>query len=282
MARGHDIQRSLKALPRASDRHAAIAVFGKLPALGSDHLDEGLGPGANACAPTKFRLYNRGVPEALASELWRDPNHPHRIPGFDHLLIEYSGPAVVVGRLTSASDAVGRSLYPFVTLVATCGLAMDEAMTVGAKAIHALAARLPEARSQTDVSNATHDVQRVLERAIREPQSDSDTVTGAHNTDEEDAPPPIVHADLPPPGKTALLRMYVPPETPSPALLADACRRVHAFDDHALDDVLAFRPAGQPWLDLIIGPPATQELVCLLATPDEPTLGYGSHRLKPR
>lgn len=92
-----------------------IAVFGKHPAFGADHLESGLGRGVDACRGFKQRLYNRAIRELIPR--WSKTPAERLLPELDHVILarEPDG-SVILGFLKSVGDAVGRVEYPLVVL----------------------------------------------------------------------------------------------------------------------------------------------------------------------
>lgn len=147
--------------PRLPEFAPALAVFGKHPAFGPEHLESGLGPGVDACAPIKFRVYNRCIEPLIPR--WAEEPPDNRLPGFDHFLL-YLDPlgGAVLGRLISRADAVGREGFPSVLLV-YLPVHSPEALAGASRALARFESRLGACTTPEEVVEAADRSQADLE-----------------------------------------------------------------------------------------------------------------------
>lgn len=91
---------------------ASLAVFGKHPAW-NDHMDD-LGLETEVLVRAKQQLYLRGIGGVVDRGDWESLEPARRIEGFAHAFLWRWLDGVVIGRMWSSADGLGRSAYPMV------------------------------------------------------------------------------------------------------------------------------------------------------------------------
>lgn len=145
----------------------ALALFGKHAALGTEHEERGLGRGADACAGFKIRLYNQGVLRLSQSGAWAGYAPQLLLAEYDHVVLVRQRAGVLVGRLLSSADPIGREV-PLLVLCALSGPAgvTDWAVERGAAAVDLLCAGLEHAADRDDVERMIDACQRQLDETL--------------------------------------------------------------------------------------------------------------------
>lgn len=96
----------------ANDPDLRLGVFGKHPGW-DDHMDD-FGIDSEELLAAKQLLYNQGIGGAIDSGLWDVPEHADLLAPFGHWLFWRSADTSILGRLWASSDRKGRSRYPMV------------------------------------------------------------------------------------------------------------------------------------------------------------------------
>lgn len=240
--------------PAVREFEPVLAVFGKHPAFGPEHLEAGLGPGVGACASLKSRIYNRCIDPLLPR--WQALPETDRLPAFDHLLLFLdSVGGAILGRLIELSDSVGRSGFPAVLLV-HLPVHSPEALRGAGIALERFERRL----------NASLTPKEVVEAAAHS-QADLNKLIGPSESTRIDLPSTRRLLGPPPPGH---LRV----ETSSTAPLFDMLRTAREVRQRKKTETLVLVPRGQPWADAIYGEFGPEEFfpVMLLKAPETTAL----------
>ncbi len=223
------------ARPRTEPRDfdPALAVFGKHPAFGSEHLEAGLGPGVSSCVALKSRIYNRCIEPLLPR--WQAFPDDQRLARFDHLLL-YLDPlgGAVLGRLIERSDSVGRTGFPTVLLV-YLPVHSPESLRSAGTALERFERRLAQCITPEQVVDAADQSQRHLETIL--------------------APSASTRIDLP--STRRLLRSNPPGhrryDIPDHAPLLDMLRIAQEVRRETNSETLVIAPRARPWADAIHG-----------------------------
>lgn len=246
------------ATPRAD-----LALFGKHPAFGSDHLESGLGRGADGCAEFKYRMYNHAVRELIS--VWADLPDEKKLPGFDHLLVAIERDrAVVLGRLITFGDAVGRADYPLMIL---CRLPRPRwcDMRAVADSLVRLQSRIAQEATTERITMCVEETQREIDAALATftdaPGSEAHSRVKAASDDWPLADQAAIKRFKTSRTSGASLRVRLALK-PAPAL-NQAVGWALAAATVAGRPVLAAVPAGEPWIDLIARPRGAEAFTCL-------------------
>lgn len=107
---------------------AYVAAFGKHPAW-NDHVED-IGLDTDALVDLRRTLYIEGIGGNVDSGAWEALDERSRVDGFAHAFARLSSDSVVVGRLWSSTDGIGRTSYPFVVAADVAGLSAPDAIHV--------------------------------------------------------------------------------------------------------------------------------------------------------
>ena len=286
----HPVRRMLERLfggGRPGD-HAGLwlGAFGKHPGW-DDHIDD---PGLDTdpLADLKTGLYVRGIGADVDAGVWEQLDDAARLPGFRHQFVWHAGTDLILGRMWSSLDRKGRSRYPMVVCAHCAGLPLAWVLAE----VPPLLAELQDRCQAADTADAVRALLDGYRATLRQRAEGVGAVEAFHlpadairllaacdrlgpgaegirrilyHADEQmkgswssagalTGPAPAGHMRVPPCGETwaevvrrwlGCMRRLVGPDVP----------------------VLLLSPLGEDWLDVLVGAPGPQALVCLRATP---------------
>lgn len=268
-----------------------VAVFGKHPGW-DDHIED-LGLDSPRLVAVKQILYSQGIAGNIDSARWDQLTEEQRLPGFSHVFLWRFPGECVVGRMWSSRDGKGRAKYPMVVCV------QGESVPAWWTAQTALP-RLAEAEQACKAATTREGVKAVASRLKQELELRIDGATGASDDDQDAEACRSIRAGTeddqgilrvafqiesefgPLASATtrrsssiidARARMIRAPKIPAASDPGASARAWSAFVLRALGaesalraGLLAIEPADGAFVDLILGEPAPQELVCVRAT----------------
>ncbi len=272
-----------------------VAVFGKHPSW-DDHIED-LGLDSPRLVAVKQILYSQGIAGNIDSARWDRLTEEQRLAGFSHVFLWRFPGECVVGRMWSSQDGKGRAKYPMVVCV------HGESVPAWWTADTALP-RLAEAEQACKAATTRDAVRAVASRMKQELELRLDGALGPTDEDRDAEACKAVLADAGTHGDQGVLRVAFQIESEFGPLAAPTTRRsssitdvrarmirapklsgasgpglgvsarawsafvIRAFGaDAALrSGLLAIEPADRGFVDLILGEPAPEELVCVRAT----------------
>ena len=273
-----------------SGRQIFLAAFGKHPGW-DDHVED-LGLETESLILARTILYVDGIGGQINAGAWEKLDPSQQLAEFKHLFLWYRPGQFLLGRMWSSSDGKGRTRYPMVVCAHCAGLPLPWA-------VNQVLPRLEQIEKDCLLTQSASDVRAILERSRAELRSAMDNVA-------TDTSPPILspttlaefvaHPALGPnqegwlriiyqmqsqmaafaPGKLNLKgdlsslrpqQIRVPRSHDAlPAALLLWTRFFLSQVDPATPLLLTL-PMEEPWLDVTLGEPASQELFCLRASP---------------
>ena len=269
-------------------RSFALGAFGKHPGW-DDHVED-LGLETESLVLAKRILYVQGVGGQIDTGAWEKLGAEQRLEGFSHIFLWQRGGQYLIGRMWSSSDGKGRTRYPMVI----CAHCMGVPLTWG---LEKVLPRLNAVEQACKATNSADDVKSILDRARTElrgalpaageetdfsslsPQTFSQFVTAPVLGPEQQGWFRVLYqiqnqmsafnkgnfnARDAARTRAAHIRLPVVASTPDQALLL--WRRFFSERiDRQVPTFFSLSP-GNPWLDVILGEPSTQEFFCLRAS----------------
>jgi len=269
-----------------------LGAFGKHPGW-NDHIEEderirNLGLRTESLVLAKVLLYVQGIAQNIDAGAWEKLDAAHRLETFNHLFFWQANDQLILGRLWSSSDGKGRTRYPMVVAAHVLGAELDWGLAT-------VLPRLERLHEECAAATTALAVMNCLDQARNELQA---KLSVAANL-----PPPlhvlghfVQHPEFGPGGEGLLRVLYqlerqsasfargrfTPRDDAAKVLSQDlrapaagqtaaevfACwtRVVRMHVDGAAPMLLLW-PAGRPWVDIVLGKPAPEQLFCLRATP---------------
>jgi len=266
----------------------ALGAFGKHPAW-DDHMSD-FGLETERLVALRRVLYAHGIGGRIDSGAWERLGSYERLPGFDHVVLWWTGDGLLAGRLWASEDGKGRSKYPFALFLHAESAAAAWVLGRGLDAVESAHASIEGERDSRRVVAALEGARASLrEEAGRSDVPDWPEVGGAIRA----------IASHPDAGRDAvgLMRVIYHLRREMPALLskragglggrgsptprhvrvprcADTARAgaagwlsvVRSLVDPRTP-VMAIAPGRDEFVDLIVGEPAPEAFYCLLAGP---------------
>lgn len=283
--------------PTRGDR-VHVAAFGKHPGW-DDHIEEiGLD-----CAPlvqAKRVLYSEGMSGNIDAGAWERLSEEQRLPAFKHTFYWRVPEGLIVGRVWSSRDGKGRTKYPMIVCAFVEGapaswsiaqiparLAAVEAKCTGTNSAELVRLAIGEARRSLENEHAvlmsgggptvTTDDAELIRRLVDHPDLSPGGQAGVgltrvlYEIDRE------LGAFRPASGASRLTRSNMESGGAQhlrvPRCLGEggeACRAWLALLGQELSDgapVLVIEPAGEGFLDIVVGVPKPAQLFCVRASP---------------
>lgn len=279
--------RSIKSRLRGAKTPAlSLFAFGKHPAW-SDHIEPGIGELTEPILDFKKRLYNAGIKKLIDTGAWVGKDDGDLLPRFGHEFVALGDRSVLVGRLWASSDARGRAEFPMVALVQAEGVPIRWLQDVAMGAVRTFEEHARASRNEAGVLTAHQAAQHDLRRRL----DDFTGPGGAPDRDDPDLPhilERLFSSGAFGPDSIGLLRILRVVEQAAPASKSASASslqirapRLGRDDSEELIDwallvdaalagpgaVIAIRPDDGSWLDVLAGPPRSDEFYCLKATP---------------
>ncbi len=283
--------------PTRGDR-VHVAAFGKHPGW-DDHIEEiGLD-----CAPlvqAKRVLYSEGMSGNIDAGAWERLSDEQRLPAFKHTFYWRVPEGLIVGRVWSSRDGKGRTKYPMIVCAFVEG-------APASWSIAQIPARLAAVEAKCTGTNSAELVRLAIGEARRSLENEHEVLMSGGGptvtTDDAELMRRLVdHPDLSPGGQAGVgltrvlyeidreLSAFRPATGASrltrsnmesggaqhlrvPRCLGEggeACRAWLALLGQELSDgapVLVFEPAGEGFLDIVVGVPKPAQLFCVRASP---------------
>ncbi len=265
-----------------------LAAFGKHPGW-NDHIDD-LGLETDLLVRLKRTLYLDGIGGNVDSGAWEKLTEGQRLEGFDHQFFYYAGRDPVVGRMWSSMDGKGRARYPMVVCAHCSGLPFSWVLDQVLPRLEYMRTRCVNATSSLAVKSILDDARRQLRDLTQQfdvSSSDSGMPEGAL----------AAMARCPEMGKDhiGLLRILYKIEQGMPAdsgrdgqpttrvvqgglhVRVPACgdspsKTIRLWLSFLLEELdssnplILLLPAGESWIDILMGQPGAKEFYCLRAS----------------
>lgn len=273
-----------------SGQYLALGAFGKHPGW-DDHIED-LGLETETLTLAKRILYVQGVGGQIDTGAWEKLESAQRIEGFNHVFVWQRSGQFLLGRLWSSSDGKGRTRYPMVLCVHCIGASLrwglehilprlqeleqackDASSAAAVRALldsarFRLRALLVHAEKETEF---TPSVAQALQRFVANPAFGPDQQGWFRILYQVQNQMAVFgQGSFNPKGdltalRPQLIRLPVGADTPEQALLLWR-RFLSARIDRSVPVFMAL-PAGESWLDAILGEPSSSEFFCLRARP---------------
>src|SRR6266542_123450 len=280
-------------VPRAipgSNKQVFLGAFGKHPGW-DDHVED-LGLETGSLIQAKIVFYVQGIGGEIDAGAWEKLEEPQRLPAFKHVFVWYRARQLLPGRLWSSSDGKGRTRYPMVVCVHCTGISLSWAL-------NQVLPRLEQIEQACLAGHSAAEVRAILGRyraELRNVVSGQATDLGASSLDTAFITKFAARPELGPRQEGWMRLLYavqnqfaafargkfnpkadastvlpqqsrVPraAESPAKAILQWANFFVTQVDP--LTPTLLTVPLEEPWIDVTLGEPTSQELFCLRATP---------------
>lgn len=269
-------------------RELYLAAFGKHPGW-DDHLE--LGIESERLTVVKRVLYADGIGGNIESGAWDKLKENQRLSGFNHIFVWRAEDSVVTGRIWSSRDGKGRGRYPMI-VCAQCGMVLSWVVKTVLPCLEQVQRKIIETQVAEDVTRIVNDARSALRaeaetaktifasRPTRQRNPKKNDARDSADGEESGLPIILYHlerelgsGDLPlgsngqkvAAHRTAHLR--VPAIGAFPA--GGAVPWINFLANFVTDEtsILAIAPAGEPFIDLIIGEPGPAHLMCLQASP---------------
>jgi hypothetical protein len=260
-------------LPNRANPSIELAHFGKHPAW-EDHMEH-LGAETASILAVKQALYVHGIGELLGRGQWKALQDAGSALPFDHELIWSRGDNTLIGVLSASKDAKGRDLYPLIALCHVRGYPLPSMISPILSETRESLSKLQTTQSR----DAAKRLMRGIQGRIRNTPPDATELSKQDresflNTDlmgpNRQGYLRILHVALAAAefGNEARLQMRVPlchTETPRACLLWRALMQT-IFGDNTL--VLQLKQRRSEFMDILIGPPRSDDYYCLRAADD--------------
>lgn len=278
---------------KPGEREVYVGVFGKHPGW-DDHIDD-IGLETDRLVAVKRLLYSEGIGGNIDAGAWEKLDEAQRLSAFGHEIVWRLGEDLIVGRLWASRDGKGRTRYPM-AVVAQC------VNVPGAMVEAEFMPRLEEAERRFVAASSPAEVRQIVDEVRAQLRSALGAAPSAD--DYGDVAPPkelAVMADLPqlgdgrvglyrvlyeidrelgafrPAGKSDSRKTTKFVDTRAQHLRVPACSSsafaaarqwfgVLATQIDPTASMLALRPHGKGFVDLIVGEPAAQQLFCVKAS----------------
>jgi tetratricopeptide (TPR) repeat protein len=267
-------------------RQLRLAAFGKHPGW-DDHMP-GIGTDTENLQSAKRILYDVGIRGQIDSGAWSNLEIGKHCPSFDHILLWLRTGSVILGRMWSSKDGIGRDQYPMALCV--------DGPEVSSSFM--LAKVLPEIEALKSACQQTQSVARVTDECAGA-QARLDRLVASLPAGPESLPSPNIHRSFFDdhafgPEKSRLLRVLHEIENarrslasraqtgtvsglfhirvPTPGLPLDQAISLWAsFFQVAVPESVSrlfLARLGAAWIDVILGEPAPADFFCLQASPE--------------
>ena len=262
-----------------------VAAFGKHPAW-NDHVED-IGLDTESLVELRRLLYLDGIGGNIDSGAW-DSLGAGALEGFSHVFCRSTHASVIVGRMWSSTDGVGRAKYPFVAVAEITDMEVPDAVRVAVPALIDLERSCRSTQAQQGVIGAVGTCSeqlrsRVTRPATVDPTSSlatllSNPALGPNHRGAERILYQIQRdfgAYVPRGSDSGITRMKSvdlrPQHIRVPSCIPDATASLAAWSrffatrlDPACPIMLIRRIDGH-WIDVIAGKPGPAELFCLRA-----------------
>lgn len=271
-----------------------LGVFGKHPGW-DDHIDD-IGLDTERLAAARRILYADGIAGNIDSGAWEKLDDTQRLPGFAHEIVWRHPDGFVVGRMWSSRDGKGRTKYPMSAVVQTHDVPAEFVERRVVPTLEEVERRCAVTNSAAEVRQVVEDARKQLRAELMLGVSPDATVAGEEITTADDLARLAGHRDLAGDGMLRILYelerelvsfrahrqgdtrwMTRSAEPRGQSLRLPACaptalesaRLWRGLLDTQIDpstSVLAIKPAGREWIDVIVGDAAPAHLFCVRAT----------------
>lgn len=263
-----------------------VAAFGKHPAW-NDHVED-IGLESEPLVDLRRNLYVEGIGGNIDSGAWDALEPASRLDGFAHAFYRSAAGSMIVGRIWSSTDGVGRAKYPFVAAAEIANLDPPDAIHVAMPALIDLERACRSTQQQQAVIGAVTACAdrlrlRVARPATTDPTSTLDVLLrhpalGPNHRGVERILYQVQRdfgAFVPRGSDSGIIRTRAVDTRPQhirvPACVSDAAGSLAAWSrffasrlDPACPIILIRRIDGH-WIDAIVGTPGRAELFCLRA-----------------
>lgn len=286
------LREDVRKLADSGERALFLGTFGKHPGW-DDHIEENsaapdLGLRTESLVLTKALLYVQGVGRNIDSNGWEKLEPAQQLPAFNHLFLWRANDQFILGRIWSSRDGKGRTRYPMVLAAHVLGVPLHWALggifprlerlreeCCAATTAVQVAARLNQAREDMrsclpDYGRSVPLATELMTRFVHHPQFG----TGHEGLlrilyQLQDQAAAFAPGHFNPRADNSALRpqdLRIPAAGAEPEVIFTAWSRLlHGQVDPAVP-VLFLWPAGEEWMDILIGEPAYEQFFCLRAT----------------
>jgi formylglycine-generating enzyme required for sulfatase activity len=283
----------LEDVPRpvpGANKQIFLGAFGKHPGW-DDHIED-LGLETYSLVEAKKLFYVQGIGGEIDSGAWEKLDEAQRLPAFKHVFVWQRPGQYLIGRLWSSSDGKGRTRYPMVVCAHCTGVSLAWALD------HVLP-RLEQIEQDCVTTQSADDVRSILNQHradLRAAASGQATELKAPNLDTAFITRFAARPELGPQQEGWLRLLYAlqnqcgafargklnpksvaatvrPQQIRVPRAADSISRAVVQWSGFFLTQVdpqtplLLAVPLEEPWLDVTLGEPTSQELFALRATP---------------
>src|SRR6266542_934021 len=280
-------------VPRAipgSNKQVFLGAFGKHPGW-DDHVED-LGLETGSLIQAKIVFYVQGIGGEIDAGAWEKLEEPQRLPAFKHVFVWHRAGQLLLGRLWSSRDGKGRTRYPMVVVVHCSGVSLSWALDQ-------ILPRLEQIEQACLATSSAADVRSILARYradLRAVVSGQTTDLGPPTMDTEFITNFAARPELGPRQEGWMRLLYavqnqfaafargkfnpkadastvrpqqirVPRAAESPAKAILQWANFFVTQVEPLTPTLLTVPLEEPWIDVTLGEPTSQELFCLRATP---------------
>ena len=271
--------------PAGAGPQVCLGAFGKHPGW-DDHMDD-LGLETESLLLAKHLLYVQGIGGQLNAGAWERLDATTRLPAVHHEFIWARERQVLVGRLWPSSDGKRRTLYPMAVCAHVFGLSPETCIASLLPLLDPIEARCRRAKSSEDVRAIILEAHgQYMASAGGGAATEPGPLQGTLPEQFVKGALPLVLANV-----RRLLAPYWRGEFRERSKPATVTVRVPSVAGFGIGDlifwnrffsslldaeapVLFLKPVAQPWLDVVLGEPATGDLFALRAAPPVvPVLG---------
>jgi hypothetical protein len=266
----------------------ALGAFGKHPGW-DDHIED-LGLETETLILAKHVFYVQGVGGQIDTGAWEKLDPAQRTEGFNHVFVWQRAGQYLVGRMWSSSDGKGRTRYPMVVCAHYSGAPLAWGLQKALSKLEELEQACKATTTAAGVRSSLDRARSGLRALLR------NTVGAGDDSPTTEALSQFVSAPAFGSGQEGWFRIIYQIQS---QMASFAIGKFNARDDLSklraqhirvptldsagepimlwtnffasrvdrLVPTLMIKFAGQPWLDVIVGEPATQEFFCLRALP---------------
>ncbi len=268
-----------------------LGAFGKHPGW-DDHIEEDertpdLGLRTESLVRAKALLYVQGIGNNINTGAWEKLDGARRLQGFNHFFLWQANEQFILGRLWSSSDGKGRTRYPMVVAAHALRVPLSWALEFVVQRLERLHEQCASTRNSVEVvahldqarRELRHDLAAsrqsgppldLLARFARDPQfgpGQEGLLRVLYQVQQQCAA--FAPGRFNPRQDTGHLRsqdLRVPAAGSNAKEVFITWTRLLRTQVDAATPLLLLWPLGEPWLDLVLGEPAPEQLFCLCAT----------------
>jgi hypothetical protein len=266
-----------------------LAAFGKHPGW-DDHIDD-IGLETPRLVAFKRSLYFDGIAGNIDGGRWDQLSESQRLPGFGHTFLQVLGGDVIVGRLWASRDGKGRARYPMVVCAECSGVSIPwaaeqvlgllpeletqckaaesakqvlDSMAAMSRRMDDLASAAGRGAAGVPTWLASNDVLAELAKRVPPVENQQGFSRLIYKTDRDLR---AYHLGSPPQKTTPVpqhIRVPACDEAPERSLVLWLAMLLRVLAPTT--PLLLLRPVAEPWVDVLVGTPQTQQFYCMLSS----------------